>query len=87
MLRIERAEALSWMARATPESYELVLLDPPFDAGLAVEAVAVAAPLLAAGGYLYLESGQPGAEPPAGLMRFRHLDAGAVHAELWRRAG
>jgi len=42
MVRIERADALAWMASAAPGRFELVLLDPPFDAGLALPAMAVA---------------------------------------------
>jgi 16S rRNA (guanine(966)-N(2))-methyltransferase RsmD len=85
-LRVERAEALAWMSAAAPARYELVLLDPPFDSGLASPAAALAARLVAAGGYLYLEAGQPAGDPPPGLTAFRHLQAGAVHAHLWRRA-
>ena len=86
MVRIERADALAWMAMAAPGRFELVLLDPPFDAGLALPALAVAAPLACEGGFVYLESGQPLAEPPPGLVLHRSLKAGAVHAQLFRRA-
>jgi len=84
MVRIERADALAWMAGAAPGRFELVLLDPPFDAGLALPAMAVAAPLACEGGFVYLESGQPLAEPPPGLVLHRSLKAGAVHAQLFR---
>jgi len=84
MVRIERADALAWMASAAPGRFELVLLDPPFDAGLALPAMAVAAPLACEGGFVYLESGQPLAEPPPGLVLHRSLKAGAVHAQLFR---
>jgi 16S rRNA (guanine(966)-N(2))-methyltransferase RsmD len=85
-LRVERAEALAWMAAAGEARYELVLLDPPFDSALAAPAAAAAAPLLVPGGYLYLETGGPGAEPPAGLEPYRSLKGGAVYAHLWRRS-
>jgi len=85
MVRIERADALAWMAGVAPGRFELVLLDPPFDAGVALPAVAVAAPLACEGGFVYLESGQPLAEPPPGLVLHRSLKAGAVHAQLFRR--
>ncbi|MBK6786889.1 MAG: 16S rRNA (guanine(966)-N(2))-methyltransferase RsmD [Rubrivivax sp.] len=87
MARIERTDALAWMARCAPGRFELVLLDPPFDAELAVPATLVAAPLACNGGFVYLESGQPLAEPPPGLVLYRHLKAGAVHAQLFRRQG
>jgi 16S rRNA G966 N2-methylase RsmD len=87
MVRIERTDALAWMSRCAPGRFELVLLDPPFDADLAVPAAVVAAPLACAGGFVYLESGQPLAEPPPGLVPYRHLKAGAVHAQLFQRQG
>lgn len=84
-LRVQRSDALRWMATAEAASFELVLLDPPFEAGQLVPAIAVAAPLVVPGGFLYVESpGLPG-EPPAGLQAWRSLKAGAVHAQLWRR--
>jgi 16S rRNA (guanine(966)-N(2))-methyltransferase RsmD len=85
MVRVERADALAWMARAAPARFELVLLDPPFDTELALPAMVVAAPLACAGGFVYLESGQPLTEAPPGLAPHRSLKAGAVHAQLFRR--
>ena len=87
MVRIERAEALAWMARGTPGRFELVLLDPPFDSALGAPAAAAAAALAGDGGFVYLESAQALAEPPPGLEPWRHLKAGAVHAQLFRKAG
>ena len=87
MLRVERTDALAWMARCAPGRFELILLDPPFDTDLAAPAAAAAAPLACEGGFVYLESGQPLAEPPPGLVLHRSLKAGAVHAQLFRRTG
>lgn len=85
-LRVQRTDALRWMANAEAASFELVLLDPPFGAAELAPAIAVAAPLVAPGGFLYVESpGLPG-DPPEGLQPWRSLKAGAVHAQLWRRA-
>ncbi len=84
-LRVVRADAMGWMASAEPARWDLVLLDPPFDSGLALPAAAVATRLLPQGGYMYLESGEA---PPAtlpGLEQERSLRAGAVFATLWRR--
>jgi 16S rRNA (guanine(966)-N(2))-methyltransferase RsmD len=80
------ADALAWMAAAPLAAFELVLLDPPFDSGLLQRALPLAAPLLAPGGWLYAESPQALAPPP-GLLAWRTLKAGAVHAQLWRRDG
>ena len=84
-LRVERADALAWMARAEPSRFDLVLLDPPFDAGLGARAASAAARLVAVGGFVYLEAPAPLAEAPAGLAAHRQLRAGAVHAQLWLR--
>ncbi len=86
-LRVTTVDAIVWMALCPPGRFDLVLLDPPFDAGLQPAALAMAAPLLAAGGCLYLES--PAAlapdELPAGLEPWRQGRAGAVHYHLLRR--
>jgi len=84
MLRVERTEALRWMGAAAPQSFELVLLDPPFDAGVGVLAAAQAARLLVPGGYLYVEGPEPLPEPPPGLQAWRGLRAGAVHVQVFQ---
>jgi 16S rRNA (guanine(966)-N(2))-methyltransferase RsmD len=84
-LHIEQADAIAWMQRSAPQRFDLVLLDPPFDSGLLADATALALPLLAPGGRLYLEAGAALAAPPAGLQALRSLRAGAVHAALWCR--
>ena len=81
-VRVQGADALSWMSRCPAASYDLVLLDPPFDAGLSAAAVAVAKPLLVPGGWLYLEAALPLEELPAGLREHRRLRAGAVSVQL-----
>jgi 16S rRNA (guanine966-N2)-methyltransferase len=83
-LRVERADALRWMAGCAPGRFELVLLDPPFDAGLGERGLAEAARLVAAGGFVYLEAASGLADMPAGLEPWRVLKAGAVHAQLFR---
>jgi len=84
-LRIERADAMSWMPACAAARFELVLLDPPFDADLAVPAASVAARLVVDGGYLYVETAAPLAEAPAGFEPHRQSRAGAVHFQLFRR--
>jgi 16S rRNA (guanine966-N2)-methyltransferase len=81
---VQGADAMAWMARSAPGRFELVLLDPPFDAGLSAKAVALAQPLLAPGGWLYLEAAEPLTELPPGLHEHRRLRAGAVSAQLLR---
>ncbi|HJV63016.1 MAG TPA: 16S rRNA (guanine(966)-N(2))-methyltransferase RsmD [Albitalea sp.] len=87
-LRVVAADALAFMRRAPPQSVELVLLDPPFDAGLAEPALAAAAPLVTAGGFVYLEAERPLDEaslPALGLSLHRQARAGAVHFHLLRK--
>jgi 16S rRNA (guanine966-N2)-methyltransferase len=87
-VRIERADALQWMARSAPDVYDLVLLDPPFDAPLAVSAMAAASRIVAAGGFVYVEAPQgveASAAAAAGLQAWRAARAGAVHFHLFRR--
>ncbi len=84
-LHVLRADALTWMARAPAASFELVLLDPPFDAGLAEAAVAAAKPLVVPGGFLYLEAPHALSPVPAGWREHRSLRAGAVQVQLFQR--
>ena len=88
LLQVEQADALAWMARCAPQRFDLVLLDPPFGAGLQPAALAVAAPLVGPGGSLYLESPAVlnDAELPAGFALWRAARAGLVHYHLLRRS-
>ena len=86
MMRIQRADALVWMGTAPAASFELVLLDPPFGAGLHSPALLAATRLLVPGGMVYVEAAEPPpTESPASLSLHRHTRAGMVHASLWRR--
>ena len=87
-VRIERSDALQWMARAAPAAFELVLLDPPFDAPLALPAMTAAARIVAPGGLVYVEAPkpvEPAAAEAAGLEPWRASRAGSVHFHLFRR--
>lgn len=81
---VHAVDALAWMARCTPARFDLVFLDPPFEAGVHTAAIAAATPLLVAGGYLYVESAQALSDPPQELEPYRQGRAGAVHHGLWR---
>ena len=88
-VRIEGADALAWMARCEAERFDLVFLDPPFAAGAFEAALAAAAHLPVAGGFIYLEADvewPAGSQLAQGLSRVRHARAGAVHAHLLQRA-
>ena len=84
-LRIERTDALRWMACAPAGAFDLVLLDPPFDTDLAARALPLAARLAAADGLIYLELRQALPSPPEGWSLHRQGRAGAVHFHLLRR--
>ncbi|WP_119152934.1 16S rRNA (guanine(966)-N(2))-methyltransferase RsmD [Caldimonas tepidiphila] len=89
-VQVLSTDALRWMQRAAPARFELVLLDPPFDAGVFDAALAAAAPLLVDGGLLYLEADRrldDEAQLAAlSLLPHRHGSAGSVHYHLFRRA-
>ena len=87
-VRVEAADALAWMRRCPPQRFELVLLDPPFDAGLLPDALQAAAALVSDGGLLYAECAKPLAEAdlPAGFAIWRQDRAGLVHYHLLRRS-
>lgn len=89
-MRIEAADALAWMARSAPDRFELVFIDPPFDADLFVPALKAAARVVVPGGVIYLEADRSFAEHPVlaelGLRMHRAGRAGAVHFHLIQRA-
>ena len=84
-VRIEAVDALAWMARCAPASFELVFIDPPFDAPLVAPALALAQRLVVPQGFVYVEAGQPLQQPPEGLRLHRQGRAGAVHFHLLQR--
>ncbi|WP_114809321.1 16S rRNA (guanine(966)-N(2))-methyltransferase RsmD [Paraburkholderia kururiensis] len=89
-IEVVEADALRLAAGLTPASFDVVFLDPPFGDSTTLErALDVAAPLVAADGFLYVEAGAPldPAQTPAlaGWAVARHGKAGAVHYHLLQR--
>ncbi len=82
-ITVQSADAMAWMRRAEPGQFDLILLDPPFEADLFMPACAAAMPLLRPGGWLYLEAPAQFEAESMGMVPHRHLKAGAVHAHLW----
>jgi 16S rRNA (guanine(966)-N(2))-methyltransferase RsmD len=86
---VERGNGLTVLQRLAGSGQELVLLDPPFDAGIFDRALAGAAGAVSTRGWVYLEAPAAWDDAqlaPFGLALHRHLKAGAVHAHLLRRA-
>lgn len=89
-VRVEAADALAWMARYSGTLFDLVLVDPPFEAGLWGSALAAGRHVLASEGWLYLEADHAfdGDTLAAhGLTLYRHTRAGRVHAHLLQPVG
>lgn len=90
-VQVQQADALHWMAQAQRAGrFDLVFLDPPFDADVFAPALALAARCVPVGGWIYLEADRAFAddEPAvqrAGLRQHRHGQAGAVHFHLFQR--
>ena len=84
-VRIVRGDGISG-ARAMPGAgAHAIFIDPPFSDELVERALAAAAPALAPGGFVYLESPAAWTDEklaPFSLKVHRHLKAGAVHAHL-----
>lgn len=76
------------LAREAPASFDLVFIDPPFDAGLHAPVLAAIPPLLAPGALVYVESREPlpREATDAGLIPLREMRAGQVRAVLLERA-
>lgn len=89
VIEIAEADALRLASSLAPGSFDVVFLDPPFGDGVLAHALELAAPLVAADGFLYVESGEPieldGLAPLAGWTIARRGKAGAVHYHLLRR--
>ena len=89
-VRIERGNGLTALERTAAGSLDAVFLDPPFDnVALYEPALRAAARAVKAGGAVYLEAPRRWNDEElaaVGLVDFRYLKAGAVHAHLLRQA-
>ena len=84
---VTQADAMAWMRRA-PAQFDLVFLDPPFDANLFEAALAASLHCVVPQGWIYLEASAPfdaASLSERGLELYRHSRAGAVHAHLIRK--
>jgi 16S rRNA (guanine966-N2)-methyltransferase len=84
--RVESGDALAWLARTKHEAYDIVFLDPPYDAELTVPAAAaLARSWLAPDARVYLERRARVALPemPDGWRELRAGRAGEVGYHLF----
>ncbi|SIT36923.1 Methyltransferase [Paraburkholderia ribeironis] len=89
MIEIAEADGLRLAASLPPGSFDVVFLDPPFGDDLLAKALALAAPLVSTGGFLYVETGEAlepeGNEALTGWEIVRQGKAAAVHFHLLQR--
>ena len=89
-VRVERGNGVTAIERAPAGSVHAVFLDPPFEnTALYAPALRAAARALRPEGVVYLEAARRWSDDELsalGLIGFRYLKAGAVHAHLLQRA-
>lgn len=89
-VRVERGNGVTAIERAPAGSVHAVFLDPPFEnTALYAPALRAAARALRPDGVVYLEAARRWSDDELsalGLIGFRYLKAGAVHAHLLQRA-
>lgn len=84
---VVRADALAWLQAPLHGRFDLVFLDPPFDAGLLPRVLPALAPWLADGAWLYLETpAAAGFAPGADWRLHREGSTRQAHHALYRRA-
>ena len=85
---VETADALAWLRRAPDQAFDLVFLDPPFQAGLWEAAAAALGPWLAPGAWIYVETPQNVAPSlPPGWLPHREGRTREVRYALLRAEG
>jgi 16S rRNA (guanine966-N2)-methyltransferase len=82
--QVVEGDALAYLARAR-EAFDVVFIDPPYASDLARRALDVLAPRVAAGGRVYVESGEAIDAGP-GWRALREDRAGAVRYALFEAA-
>ena len=88
-VRVQRGDGVGALRQLAPASMDLLFIDPPFASDLYQSALQAACQAVAADGYVYLEGPVEWTDAmleATGLVVYRHLKAGAVHAHLLRRA-
>ncbi|RYX92887.1 MAG: 16S rRNA (guanine(966)-N(2))-methyltransferase RsmD [Comamonadaceae bacterium] len=86
MVKVERGDGLGLLRRLSPDSMQLLFIDPPFDSATLFEpALKAASQAIAGNGFIYLEAPRTWTDEelePLGLKVHRSGRAGAVHFHL-----
>jgi len=84
-VQVDCADALAWLGRAAEQRFDLVFLDPPFQAGVHALAVAALRPWLAERAWVYVELGKDAEfTPPEGWTLHRQGGTREVRHLLFR---
>ena len=84
-VRVEYADALTWLARAPECNFDLAFIDPPFQAGLWEAAARALSPWLADRAWVYVELARTATfAPPPGWTLHRQGQTGEVRHLLYR---
>ncbi len=90
-VRVERSDGLAALKQRAGQGWDVVFLDPPFEAeALFLPALQAAAAAIGPQGLVYLEAARPWTDEelaPLGLKLHRHARAGAVAFHLLEPAG
>jgi 16S rRNA (guanine966-N2)-methyltransferase len=83
-VRVERADALAWLGRDPEPRFDLVFLDPPFDADLWQRAAQALVPWLAPKAWVYVELARAAVfQPPPGWRLHRESSSRDVRGVLY----
>lgn len=84
---VVRADALAWLQAPLHGRFDVVFLDPPFSTGSWSQALALLAPWLTEGAWLYVESpAERPADPGPDWRRHRAGSTREAHYAVYRRA-
>ena len=87
-VQVQKGDAMMALQRLTPDSLDVIFLDPPFDSPHFEKVLQAAAKAVAPGAWVYLEA--PAAWTSEALLGcclqpIKYMKAGAVHAHLLQR--
>ena len=86
-VQVARADALAWLQAPLHGRFDVVFLDPPFDAGLWTQVLERLPPWLADDAWLYVEGpAHAWPDPGTGWQQHRAGRTREVHYALYRRA-